>query len=577
MRQTLLLNIAIFGFFVLLFYSLYRGNPLNRLKFWIGGWVWIFVHFLLLLLAPRTGLLMRAEQSFAMAALLLCGVWFLISVPVRSARARNVAACVLSLLCTLFCFQLSGDRPIWSGGFRGWSMLFVGLLLQATALLALWSYRGAGLKDVDRRGSAFRASVTIVILGFAGWGCYALLHADHDAALSTLLTEMFLSYALLYCLDCVAFTVGALTTVIGLVGWAAVFPLALFVGAHWPHLEVQPEIWDLPKVFVAFGMLVTLLEDERGRSEREREQYQALFDGNPLAMWIYDPVSTRLTEANRAAARDFGWSRDELQTLTLQNLIADTEASPSALHTLNSRLSQTTVEEGSARALRQQPNEVARADGIRLRTRDGREVIADATVQKIRFCNREARLLIVEDMTAQTEAHQQLVHMANHDPLTGLPNRLLLEDRMRSALANAARHGRKVAILCMDLDRFKHINDNFGHAAGDSCLREVAARLLQRLRATDTAARTGGEEFMIVLDDIGNLEDAERVADDVLACFRLPHLFDGLELRMSASLGIALFPDDGHEPSALWSMADAAMYRAKKGGGNRHTFFSRPA
>ena len=145
---------------------------------------------------------------------------------------------------------------------------------------------------------------------------------------------------------------------------------------------------------------------------------------------------------------------------------------------------------------------------------------------------------------------------------------------MQGALATALRHGNKAAIICIDLDRFKQINDTFGHAAGDSALREVASRLRQRLRAVDTAARTGGEEFMILLDDVSSMQDAERVVIDVLASLSLPHLVSGTELRLSASIGIALYPDDGSEPASLWTMADAAMYRAKQSGGNRYVFFS---
>ncbi len=291
-------------------------------------------------------------------------------------------------------------------------------------------------------------------------------------------------------------------------------------------------------------------------------------------MWIYDPVSLRLAETNRTATREFGWSREELFGLTLGDLTPDSETTAEGLFALDRRLSTVGSWDPAARADPDPSAPSVRAEAVKMKTRDGRELLAEATIQRVRFSERESRLLIANDITAQVQAHRQLIHLANHDPLTGLPNRLLLQDRMQSAVANAQRRGRKAAVLCIDMDRFKQINDNFGHAAGDSCLCEVARRLQDRLRATDTAARTGGEEFMIILDDVSNLEDAARVADDVLSTLGAPHVFEGSVLRLTASIGIAIYPDDGIEPSVLWSRADAAMYKAKQGGGNRRLFFS---
>jgi diguanylate cyclase (GGDEF)-like protein/PAS domain S-box-containing protein len=573
MRQTLLLNIAIFGFFVFLFSSLYSRAPLHRLKFWIGAWIWVFLHFVFLMGSPATGVWAEAAQSAGIAALLLCGVWFLISAPVRSTRARNLAAAAFSLCSVAFSVLFSVDAPLWSGSWADWGTLSVDWLLQVSGLVGLWLYRGPDPADRKRQILDFQIPCTLVIVLSTLWGSFALVHSRFDTTLSALLMEMFACYALQFRQEFSRYTVGSLTTVVGLIAWAAVFPASIAISAHWPNLAVEPELWDVPKVFVAFGMLVTLLEDEQGRSERDREQYQALFDCNPLAMWIFEPGSTRLTEANFSAVRDFGWSREEISSMTVEDLISDDEASLRVLLDLNQRL-QPPRKETSGRKIARFASDTVGADAIRLRTRYGSELVAEATMQRIRFRETEARLLMVKDVTAQVEAREQLVRLANHDPLTGLPNRLLLEDRMQIALANAARHRSRAAILCMDLDRFKQINDTFGHAVGDSCLREAADRLRQRLRATDTAARVGGEEFLIVLDDVRNLEDAERVARDVLAALAVPHHVEGAELRMSASIGIAVFPDDAQEGAALWSMADAAMYRAKQQGGQRHLFFS---
>jgi diguanylate cyclase (GGDEF)-like protein len=169
------------------------------------------------------------------------------------------------------------------------------------------------------------------------------------------------------------------------------------------------------------------------------------------------------------------------------------------------------------------------------------------------------------------------VHQASHDPLTGLPNRLLLGDRMKAAVASASRYGAKAAVLCLDLDRFKQINDTFGHEIGDACLKEVAARLRQRLRTVDTAARIGGEEFLVILDEIHSAGDAERVAEDLLHALTAPPLSlrCGAPVELTASIGVAIYPDDGVELAELWRISDAAMYQAKKAGGNRYCLSAR--
>ena len=577
MRQILLLNIAVFGFFVLLFASLYHHKPLRRLRFWIGAWLWVFLHFLLLLWSPHAPLWRELDNEGALIALMLCGVWFLISVPIRSKHARNIAAGVLSILCiaTVVLISQADGPPSTLRDWQPWAALGVECLLQAAALVLVWKYEGQTTRSRLAFNLQWRVPATLFIAVSGAWSTLSLWRGDGTSGMSALLMEIFALYALLFLQEFPPRTPGALTTVVGLLVWAAVFPISLVVSAYLPNLHVQPEIWDVPKVFVAFGMLVTLLEEEQARSEREREQYRSLFDGNPLAMWIFDPASTRLTETNQTAIRDFGWSQDEVSSLTLEGLIADREDASTGLLELNRRLDGVIASNWGSRARPHPLAEVVRADRVKMKTRDGRELVAEATIQRVRFSEREARLLIAKDITDQVEAHRQLIHLANHDPLTGLPNRLLLQDRMESAVANAARHGRKAAVLCIDMDRFKQINDSFGHAAGDSCLCEVARRVQQRLRATDTAARTGGEEFMIVLDDLGNLDDVGRVAEDVLATLSTPHVFEGAVLRLSASIGIAIYPDDGSEPSVLWSRADAAMYRAKQSGGNRYLFFSR--
>lgn len=179
----------------------------------------------------------------------------------------------------------------------------------------------------------------------------------------------------------------------------------------------------------------------------------------------------------------------------------------------------------------------------------------------------------VQDITKRKETEAQLAYLANHDSLTGLPNRGLLRDRANQAIAYGRRHDRLVAILFMDVDRFKRINDTLGHAVGDCLLREVAERLGQVIRDGDTVARLGGDEFAIALTDVADPDDVAKLANKLLAAVNKPIMLDGREFHVTASIGISLFPHDGSDVETLLKSADTAMYEAKEAGRNIYRFF----
>ncbi len=560
MRQTLFINVIILSFFVLLFGSIYRRRPSERLRLWIAGWICTVVHFVVLLWQPASEQASRLAYFAAVSALMLCGICFVLSAKaIEAKQARRIVAVglIVPILALTVCIALE---------VRSLSIyLALDLLGQAAGIVFLWRYSPNRL--------IVAIPCTCLILACSQWSAFELFGHHSDSALSVILMELFALFTLFFAYDFRRRSAGVGTTMVGLLAWALVFPLGMLFASRWPTVDVNPEIWNIPKVVVAFGMLVVLFEDELTLAESEREQYRSLFDGNPVPMWIFDKDSMHLLEANLAAVREYGWSREELPQLTVSDLVAETETSPVGLVELNWRLAGAAAGAEAPQVLLGERE--VRVNSMRLQTQEGQEIFAEVTLQRVGFHGNEARLLMARDVTAQMREHEQLIHLANHDPLTQLPNRLLLDDRLRSAVAAALRHGTKTAIICMDLDRFKHINDTYGHTAGDSCLKEVAGRLRQRLRSVDTAARTGGEEFVIILDDIGNMFDAERVANDLLFTLSAPHIFEGEKIQLTASIGIALFPDDGEDAATLWSMADAAMYRAKQGGGNRHSFFSR--
>ena len=167
----------------------------------------------------------------------------------------------------------------------------------------------------------------------------------------------------------------------------------------------------------------------------------------------------------------------------------------------------------------------------------------------------------------------QIAHSAQHDFLTGLPNRLLLNDRVGQAISIARRHDYEVAVLFLDVDGFKHINDSLGHPAGDKLLKSIAERLLGCVRASDTVSRQGGDEFVVLLSEVEHAEDTAILARRMLAELTKPHAIDQRELHITASIGVSVYPDDGNDAETLIKNADTAMYQAKAKGQQSYQFF----
>jgi diguanylate cyclase (GGDEF)-like protein/PAS domain S-box-containing protein len=178
------------------------------------------------------------------------------------------------------------------------------------------------------------------------------------------------------------------------------------------------------------------------------------------------------------------------------------------------------------------------------------------------------------DVTERKHSEDRLAYLANFDPVTGLPNRSLFRDRLAHALHTADRHGHRVALLFVDLDNFKHVNDSLGHAAGDELLKQVAARLGAAIRITDTVCRLGGDEFTVIVEGLAHDEDAVHVAAKILDQSARPYLLGSREVYVTASVGIAIYPRDGETADSLLMNADAAMYRAKENGRHGYEFFT---
>jgi diguanylate cyclase (GGDEF)-like protein/PAS domain S-box-containing protein len=182
-------------------------------------------------------------------------------------------------------------------------------------------------------------------------------------------------------------------------------------------------------------------------------------------------------------------------------------------------------------------------------------------------------VMVFHDVSAARAMSLRMSYLAQHDGLTDLPNRILLSDRLTQAISLARRNKKKLAVLFVDLDRFKHINDSLGHDVGDGLLQSVAQRLLACVRSSDTVSRQGGDEFVILLSEITQADDAAVGADKIIRALSMPHLVDEHDLHVTASVGIATYPDDGTEAETLMKNADIAMYAAKDDGHDRYKYF----
>jgi diguanylate cyclase (GGDEF)-like protein len=206
----------------------------------------------------------------------------------------------------------------------------------------------------------------------------------------------------------------------------------------------------------------------------------------------------------------------------------------------------------------------------RLRNGNWRWILSRGQVAERDSTGRPLRIVgTVADIDARKLQEEQIHHLAHHDILTGLPNRLLFGDRLRQALLAAQREEHKLALIFFDLDQFKPVNDSYGHAVGDLLLQQVATRLRATLRVSDTLARLGGDEFVVLLPRVTGTADARKVAEDILRELNRPFMTEGFSLHISASLGVAVFPDGATDADSLLRCADAAMYEAKLRGRGR--------
>jgi diguanylate cyclase (GGDEF)-like protein/PAS domain S-box-containing protein len=296
--------------------------------------------------------------------------------------------------------------------------------------------------------------------------------------------------------------------------------------------------------------------------EKERAQVTLNSIGDAV---VSTDALVNVTYLNLVAENLTGWSRQEAAGRPLAEVL-----------NLIDGVTRTVARNPMAFAIQENKTVALTPDCI-LICRDGTEFAIEDSSAPIhdRHGHITGAVMVFHDVSAARAATLKMSHLAQHDVLTDLPNRLLLNDRLNEAIALAVRYHRQLAVLYLDVDRFKHINDSLGHVIGDRLLRSVAQRLLECVRASDTISRQGGDEFVILLPEVAYPRDAAMCADKMLEALRVPHRIDGHDLHVTASIGIATYPEDGTDGETLVRRADFAMYDAKDSGRDSRQSFKR--
>ncbi len=298
---------------------------------------------------------------------------------------------------------------------------------------------------------------------------------------------------------------------------------------------------------------------ERSRAEQSlresEEKFRIITSTAHDAIVIMDSRGL-ITYWNAAAEVMFGYGTEEALGVPVQEILA---ASGVDTHIMGS-LTEDEATGGSGT--------IGRTFDATATRKDGSQFPTEISISAVQLRGEWNHIGIVRDISERMQAEEAMKKMAYYDSLTGLPNRALFTDRLSLALAHAERHDRKLCVMMLDLDGFKDVNDSLGHRIGDGLLEAVSSRLAHLMRKSDTVARLGGDEFMVLLPEITGDDDVARIAQKIKEAFHEAFTVEGHELRVTASIGMAIYPEDGKGADSLMGNADMAMYQAKGKGRN---------
>jgi diguanylate cyclase (GGDEF)-like protein/PAS domain S-box-containing protein len=311
--------------------------------------------------------------------------------------------------------------------------------------------------------------------------------------------------------------------------------------------------------FRGVGRDITQRKQMEEALRQSEERYRTII--KEMEEWYFETdLAGNITFFNDIFAEVLGYSQKELTGLNFQSFVKKEEAD--SVYRLFHQVFKT------GKPTRNFPYEFIQTDGT--------VISAEFSI----FPKRDKDGIVYgfrgvgHDITERKQAEKKIQYQATHDALTGLPNRLMFSQLLNQAIKSAHRYKRQFAVLFMDLDRFKIINDTMGHDAGDELLQEIAARLKNTLRAVDVTARLGGDEFVILIDEVSDINNVATVAHKILNSIIKPLIIMGQECRVTASIGISIYPKDAEDEQSLMKNADMAMYLAKEGGKNNYQFYS---
>ena len=311
------------------------------------------------------------------------------------------------------------------------------------------------------------------------------------------------------------------------------------------------------------GTLLDITERKRAEDalKRAEEKYRNIFENAMVGIYQSTPEG-RYLSVNPAMARIFGYSSPEEMIKTITNTRLQTYVNP------DDRIRFTKLLESG---------EVVGGFEIQRYRKDKGKFWVSINSRAV--FDESGKVLyyegIAEDVTERKKAEETITHMAYHDTLTGLPNRMLFNDRLSVEIARTSRHQKRLAVMMLDLDRFKDVNDTFGHDVGDMLLKAVAEGLTKLLRKSDTVARLGGDEFILILTELNQVEDTSVIARNIIDSFKKPFQLNSHTISITTSIGIAVFPEDGGDANTLVKNADTAMYRTKQAGRNNYQWYSK--
>jgi diguanylate cyclase (GGDEF)-like protein/PAS domain S-box-containing protein len=534
---------------LILFFGLQqRRRPQVYFRFWFVGWIFIFLSFVGWAVQGTLARGLPLQNAVCFDFLLLGVLTFLMSLLATEHGTRRVVLCGLAMGAAA---MLIVDTREFLAIPR--LTLAVGVLLAEGAAFTV-AYRL--LPQRWRRRRALILAICVVY-GTA-LTAYVLLTPAMNLD-NAVLVEVLLCSAVLYAGSAGRRGVSGWAGTVGFAAWAGFYLLRMRANnPAWLQMGLS-EFWNFPKYFVGFSMILKVFEEtadaKAQMAETFRDLYEdfrLLYDTHPHPMWICDSPKGQLLTANEAATKEYGYSKAEFQAMRMAEL--ELPFDPEA-EEVDGALGEP-------------------AEGVRVRHRhkDGRVVWVHAVEREIVYLGQEARLVIARNITERLKLDRELSYRAQHDALTGLPNRQLLEERLEQSLQLCRVEERRAAVLTIDVDHFKLINDTYGHLVGDECLKEVAARLKSKIRKVDTIARTGGEEFTAVVSGLSKASDAEKVAASLMRVFEAPVELPFGALGVTVSIGVAVYPDDGTDATTLRRLSDDAMYRAKRAGRNRAAY-----